>query len=174
MSNAPRPQPGPAREYHFPKFESRFLTNGMRIIISPVPKLPVITVLAVIDATAIADPEDKEGVAEITAQALRDGTVEIDGTSLTLALEKLGTSLEAGADWDSTVVSLTVLRDKIDRAFTLFSEVIMAPPFGQRTSIAFGRRDLLNECRFWTSHEDWQTNLFRDSFTRRTLATQNR
>ena len=129
MTNAPRPQPGPAREYHFPKFESRFLTNGMRIIISPVPKLPVITVLAVIDATAIADPEDKEGVAEITAQALRDGTAEIDGTSLTLALEKLGTSLEAGADWDSTVVSLTVLRDKIDRAFTLFSEVIMAPAF---------------------------------------------
>lgn len=101
----------------------------MRVIVAPVPKLPVITVLAVIDATAIADPDGKEGVAEITAQALRDGTAEIDGTNLTLELEKLGTSLEVGADWDSTVASLTVLRDKIDKAFTLLSGVIMSPAF---------------------------------------------
>jgi zinc protease len=101
----------------------------MRVIVAPVPKLPVVTVLAVIDATAIADPAGKEGVAEITAQALRDGTAEVDGTTLTLDLEKLGTSLEVGADWDSTVASLTVLRDKIDKAFELFSGVIMSPAF---------------------------------------------
>ena len=101
----------------------------MQIIVAPVRKLPVVTVLAVIDATAIADPAGKEGVAEITAQALRDGTAEIDGTSLTLDLERLGTSLEVGADWDSTVASLTVLRDKIDKAFELFSSVIMSPAF---------------------------------------------
>ena len=129
MTNSTRPQAGPPREYHFPKFEERSLSNGLRVIVAPVPKLPVITVLAVIDATAIADPAGKEGVAEITAQALRDGTKDIDGTNLTLEFEKLGTSLEVGADWDSTVASLTVLRDKIDKAFTLFSSVIMSPAF---------------------------------------------
>ena len=129
MTNSTRPQPGPPREYHFPKFEQRSLENGVRVIVAPVPKLPVVTVLAVIDATAVADPAGKEGVAEITAQALRDGTAKIDGASLTLALEKLGTSLEVGADWDSTVASLTVLRDKIDKAFVLFSSVIMSPAF---------------------------------------------
>lgn len=101
----------------------------MLVIVATVPKLPVVTVLAVIDATAIADPPGKEGVAEITAQALREGTAKIDGTKLTLELEKLGTSLEVGADWDSTVASLTVLRDKIDRVFELFSSVIMTPAF---------------------------------------------
>src|ERR1019366_2184942 len=116
MTNELRPQPGPPREYHFPKFETRSLENGLRIIIANVPKLPLITVLAVIDATAVADPSGKEGLAEITAQGLRDGTAEVDGSSLTLEFEKLGTSLEAGANWDSTVVSLTVLADKIDKA----------------------------------------------------------
>lgn len=129
MTNSTRPQPGPPREYHFPKFQQHSLENGIRVIIAPVPKLPVVTVLAVIDATAVADPAGKEGVAEITAQALRDGTATIDGTRLTLELEKLGTSLEVGADWDSTVASLTVLRDKIDKAFALFSSVIMSPAF---------------------------------------------
>lgn len=101
----------------------------MQIIVAPFPKLPVITVLAVIEATAIADPKGKEGLAEITAQALRDGTLEIDGATLTLELEKLGTSLEAGASWDSTVASLTVLSEKIEKAFTLFSSVVMSPAF---------------------------------------------
>lgn len=127
--NQTRPQPGPSREYHFPKFEIRSLDNGIRVVIAPVRKLPVVTVLAVIDATAVADPRGKEGLAELTAQALRDGTPEIDGTRLVLEMERLGTSLEAGADWDSTVASMTVLRDKLDEAFTLFSDVIMSPAF---------------------------------------------
>lgn len=129
MTASTRPQPGLPREYHFPKFERRSLENGLKIIVAPVPKLPVVTVLAVIDATAVADPAGKEGLAEITAQALRDGTATIDGASLTLEFEKLGTSLEVGADWDSTVASLTVLRDKIDKAFALFSSVIKSPAF---------------------------------------------
>lgn len=127
--NQTRPQPGQSRKYHFPKFEIQSLDNGIRVMIAPVRKLPVVTVLAVIDATAVADPKGKEGLAELTAQALRDGTPEIDGTRLVLELERLGTSLEAGADWDSTVASMTVLRDKLDEAFKLFSDVIISPAF---------------------------------------------
>ena len=127
--NQTRPQPGQSRKYHFPKFEIQSLDNGIRVMIAPVRKLPVVTVLAVIDATAVAEPNGKEGLAELTAQALRDGTPEIDGTRLVLELERLGTSLEAGADWDSTVASMTVLRDKLDEAFKLFSDVIISPAF---------------------------------------------
>ncbi len=124
-----RPEPGAARDYHFPKFETRALENGMRIIVAPVQKLPIVTVLAVIDATALADPAGKEGVAELTAQAIREGTENLDGAELTLEFEKLGTSFESGADWDSTVASMTVLRDKLDSAFSLFSNVITSPAF---------------------------------------------
>ena len=124
-----RPKPGQPREYHFPKFEITTLANGIKVVIAPVKKLPVVTVLAVIDTSAVADPAGKEGLAELTAQALRDGTAEIDGTNLVLEFERLGTSLEAGADWDSTVASMTVLRDKLDKAFRLFSDVIVSPAF---------------------------------------------
>ena len=127
--NQTRPQPGPSREYHFPKFEIRSLDNGIKVVIAPVRKLPLVTVLAVIDVTAVADPRGKEGLADLTAQALRDGTPDIDGTRLILELERLGTSLEVGADWDSTVASMTVLRDKLDEAFKFFSDVIITPAF---------------------------------------------
>ncbi len=124
-----RPVAGPSRDYHFPKFEIRSLSNGLRLIVAPVHKLPVVTVLAVVDATAVSEPAGKEGVAELTAKALREGTTEIDGAHLTLEFEKLGTSLEAGADWDSTVASMTVIRDKIEPAFALFATVLTSPAF---------------------------------------------
>jgi zinc protease len=129
MTVATRPQPGAPREYHFPRFEQQTLANGLRVLIAPVRKLPVVSIAAVIDASASDDPSGFEGLAELTAQALREGTTSRDGLKLALDLENLGTSIEAGADWDRTVVSMTVLKDKLDPAFEIFSEVLQSPAF---------------------------------------------
>lgn len=131
MTIAERPHPGPAREYHFPQFVRNRLENGLNVIVSTVSKLPIVSVAVVIDATALADENGKEGTAELTAQALREGSTLRDGIKLALDLEKLGTSLEAGADWDNTVVSVTVLKDKLEEAFAILSEVILSPAFGE-------------------------------------------
>ena len=127
MTIAIRPTPGAAREYHFPRFIARTLDNGITVIVAPVRKLPVVSVAAVIDATALGDPVGKEGTAEIAAQSLKEGTDQRDGIRLALDLEKLGTSLESGADWDSTVASMTVLSEKLGSAFEIFSSVLRAP-----------------------------------------------
>jgi zinc protease len=129
MTISTRPLPGAAREYHFPKFERTKSTNGISIITANVQKLPLVTIVAVIDATALADAPGKEGTAELVAKALREGTLHRDGATLALDLETLGTSVEAGADWDSTVVSLTVLRDHVSKAFEIMSEVLTSPAF---------------------------------------------
>ena len=131
MTVATRPEPGPAREYHFPQFVRDRLENGLNVIVATVSKLPIISVVAVIDATALADEKGKEGTAELTAKALREGTASRNGTELALDLEKLGTSIEAGADWDSTAVSMTVLKNHLSEAFQILAEVITAPAFGE-------------------------------------------
>ena len=131
MTVATRPEPGPAREYHFPTFVRDRLENGLNVIVANVPKLPIVSVVMVVDATALSDEKGKEGVAELTAKALREGTTSRDGTELALDLEKLGTSLEAGADWDSTVASMTVLKNHLSEAFQIFAEVITSPAFNE-------------------------------------------
>lgn len=128
---AQRPQCGPAREYHFPRFTRDRLENGLNVIVSTVSKLPIVSVAVVVDATALADDKGKEGMAELTAQALREGSAARDGVRLSLDLEKLGTSLEAGADWDNTVVSMTVLKDKLEAAFAILAEVVLSPAFDE-------------------------------------------
>lgn len=131
MTTATRPQSGPPRTYNFPHFEQRVLGNGLTVIVAPVRKLPIVSVAVIVDATAVDDPAGLEGVAELTAQALREGTKARDGMKLALDLEKLGTSIEAGADWDSTVASLTVLKDKLVPAFEIFTEVLLSPAFAE-------------------------------------------
>jgi zinc protease len=129
MTVANRPQAGPAREYHFPAFERRTLANGLKLIVAPTHSLPLVTVLAIVDAGGVAEPTRQEGVAGLTARALNEGTPKYDGETLTEYLEQLGTSVGGAASWDSASLAMTVLRDNLDNAFAHFAEVLVAPTF---------------------------------------------
>jgi zinc protease len=101
----------------------------MQVIISPVRKLPVVTVLAVVDAGASADAKGKEGLAQLTSETLREGTSKHNGIEILEGFESLGTSLESGADWDSAVVSMTLLREHLPTGLSLLAEVLTSPLF---------------------------------------------
>jgi zinc protease len=132
MTVSTRPAPGPPRTFQFPEFKRSELPNGLQVIVAPVRKLPVVTVLAVINAGATSDPPGREGLAQLTAEALREGTAIHDGIQILEGFEKLGSSLEAGADWDSTVVSMTLLRDKLTTGLSLMTDVLRSPSFPER------------------------------------------
>lgn len=128
----PRPAPGAPRPYRFPAFERRTLPNGLRLVVATVRRLPVVSVAAVVDAGAAADPVGKEGLAVLTARALDEGTAEFDALALADRVERLGASLDAGADWDAALVSLTTLAPKLEEAFAVLAEVLARPVFPER------------------------------------------
>lgn len=128
----PRPEAAPPRPYHFPRFEHRILANGMRLIVAPVPKLPIATVLMLAEGGAAADPAGREGVAQLTAQLLLEGSEHIDGASLTEELELLGATAGASADWDVAVVRCTALVENLPRALEILGGVLRAPAFPER------------------------------------------
>jgi zinc protease len=127
-----RPTPSPSREYHFPRFERGQLENGLSFIVAPVRKLPVVTIAVVVDAGATHDAVGREGVARLTADSLLEGTRQRSGTALTQALEMLGTSIQSEADWDATVVRMTVLTSRLRNTFALLREVLLEPVFPDR------------------------------------------
>jgi zinc protease len=129
---APRPVPGPARDYHFPHFERAVLPNGLRLVVAPIHRLPVATVLAVVDAGALWDPTGREGVASLVAKLLLEGAGALDGADLTEQFERIGATVEAGADWDAAVVSLTVTSQHLAGAVPLFADVLRRPTFRPR------------------------------------------
>lgn len=129
---AERPAPGPARPYRFPSFERVTLANGLRLIIASAPKLPLVTLLAVVDGGAIADPSGREGLAQLTAQLLGEGTTRLDGIALADRFERLGTAFDASASWDAAMAGLTVVSERLPEALGLFAEVLTTPAFPER------------------------------------------
>jgi len=127
-----RPVPGAPREYHFPRFERRTLDNGVRLVVAPVKKLPLATVVALVDAGAVCDAPGCEGTAQLVARLLIEGTEQYDGAELTEQFERLGASIDASADWDSAAVTMTSLAEHLPAAFALLGQVIRTPAFRAR------------------------------------------
>lgn len=132
MTAPARPTPGIVRPYHFPTVERGRLSNGVRLVVAPMHRLPIVTVLALVDAGGASDPSGREGLAVLTAQSLAEGTGALDGVALTERFEMLGTSFEAYADWDGSIARLSVLPSAFDAAISLFAEVLRAPNFPER------------------------------------------
>jgi zinc protease len=122
-----RPTPGPPREYTFPSFTSHHLPSGLRVVVAPVRKLPLVTVLALVDAGSLSDPAGQEGVAQLTASLLSEGTGTLSGAALTELVELMGSTLDSGADWDSSVVKLTTLSSRLHEALGLLARVLTEP-----------------------------------------------
>jgi zinc protease len=132
VAGPPRPIPGPTRDYRFPAFERLTLPNGLALVTAPVAKLPVVTVVALVDAGAATDPAGREGVAQLTARALAEGTQRSNGSQLADRFERLGTALDTTADWDSTTVRFTVTTERVADALGLLAEVLRTPSFPER------------------------------------------
>ena len=132
--SAPTERPGPAapRDYHFPHFERATLENGLRLLVAPVSKLPIVTVLAVVEAGATVEPAGKDGVAALTARLLLEGAAGMDGAALADRFERIGASVEAHADWDVAAVSLTALSAQLPEAMSLVRDLLRAPEFPER------------------------------------------
>ena len=128
----PRPAPSAPRPYRFPAFTRRRLENGIEVVVAPVHKLPLVSVIVLVDAGAAADPDGKEGLAQLTAQALTEGTATMDGAALTDRVERLGTSLDAYADWDTALLRVTVGKERLRDALALLGEVLLSPAFPER------------------------------------------
>ena len=123
----PRPSAAAPRPYRFPHFERRTLSNGVRLVIAPVTKLPVVSMIAVIDAGAALDPAGSEGLALLTARMLVEGSA-----GLAERAERLGTELDVDADWDTALLNLTVLSSRVDEALKLVGEILTRPSFPDR------------------------------------------
>ena len=132
MTTAVRPQPGTPRAYHFPTFERVELENGLAVVVAPVRKLPVVSVMLLCDAGGGTDAAPADGLAALTNAVLAEGTSQLTGAELTERLERLGAAVTPATDWDTGVLSLTVLRSRLVEAMSLFAAVVLDPQFPER------------------------------------------
>ncbi len=107
------------------------LDNDATLLVAERPGLPMAVLSMILKTGAAVDPQNKQGVANLTAELLTRGTKGYSAQALAEELDFLGTSLSISAGNDSTTLNLTSLTKNLDQSFSLLAEVLLSPTFPQ-------------------------------------------
>jgi zinc protease len=105
------------------------LANGITLLHSEKTGLPIVTVMVAIKAGSIAEPAEKAGLANLTADLLNEGTQTRSSREISDAIEFVGGSLSTSGGADYITASLSVLKKDIGLGFDLLSDIILNPAF---------------------------------------------
>jgi zinc protease len=124
-----QPQPGPAPELHLPVPTEFKLPNGLKVLLVEEHALPVVTAEVVSRAGSVNNPQDKSGLATLTAEIMGDGTASRSLTQLAEDQESIGTQIGTSAGMDNSTVSMNLLTYHLDKGMELLSDVVQHPAF---------------------------------------------
>ena len=124
-----QPQPGPAPELHLPVPTEFKLENGLKALLVEDHALPVVTAEIVSRAGSVDNPQDKSGLATLTAEVMGDGTSSRSLTQLAEDQESIGTMIGTSAGMDNSTVSMGLLTYHLDKGMELLSDVVQHPAF---------------------------------------------
>jgi zinc protease len=108
------------------------LENGMVLLLSERHEIPMVTVNMAIRAGSTAAPEDKPGLAAITASLLMQGTKKRTANQIHELIDFIGGSLSTSGGEDFAWANLRVLKKDIRTGLDLLSDVLLHPLFDQK------------------------------------------
>ena len=120
------------------------LPNGLTVVVSPKEKLPIAYLSVRFKVGSVYEPEEKAGLAEMTARLLDKGTTRRTAAALAEELDSLGARLEANAGGTGSTVSLSLLAKDVERGLDLFADILQHPRF-DAAELERARAQLLSE-----------------------------
>jgi zinc protease len=124
------PKAGPNPKLVLPAIEKTKLSNGLEVWMVEQKELPIVAMNLVLKSGQGNEPDDRTGLANMTASLLDDGTKTRSAVEITNELQAIGIGgINAGSGWDSTNVSIQTLTRNLDKALDLYADVIMNPSF---------------------------------------------
>jgi zinc protease len=127
-----QPSVAAPRPWSFPAFERHTIAGG-RVLTCHLPGRPLAVTSLVIDAGASAEPAGHEGVAELVARTLSEGTVRRDAYGFAVAGERLGATWQAATSWDSMRCGFEVPVGELTAATALLAEAMHEAAFDDDT-----------------------------------------
>lgn len=120
---------GPPPKVSLPPVITRELPNGLKLMIVEQHELPLADFVLVVGGGGTMDPASKDGVANLTASMLTEGTTSRNSLQIADQIAYLGVGLSASSNWDASTVSLHTPISQLDSALALFSDVVLHPAF---------------------------------------------
>jgi zinc protease len=152
------PKPGVASALHLPVPEKFKLANGLTVLYSERPGLPLVAANLVMHAGSGVNPVDRPGLSGMTARMLQQGTATRSALQIADRAADLGATLNSGAGTDTTGISTRSLSRSFPEALELLADVALHPTFPQSE---------IERVR-----SEWLTNIVQEKDDPFTLATR--
>ncbi len=123
------PKGGPPKPFILPKVEEFSLANGLQVVLVPYGTIPKLLVEVDVKYGNMNETETTQGLADLTADALKGGTKTKTSKQLAETFQGIGGSLNTNATYNYTFISGDALSEYADQLVTLIAEVTQAPTF---------------------------------------------
>jgi zinc protease len=107
------------------------LANGLVVIVQEDHTYPTVSFAGEVQAGSTRDPKGKEGLANLVASTLNEGTESRDAEAIASALEGLGADLSFGAGKDTIGFDGSCLAEDIDTVLEITADCVRHPIFPQ-------------------------------------------
>jgi zinc protease len=121
------PEGAPAKAFTVPAHQTYTLPNGLKVTLVPYGNIPKVTVSVAVNAGSINEGSNHGGVADITADLLKEGTATLTADQLADESASMGSTLDVSASEDQTTAGLDVLSEFGPKAVLLLGDVIEHP-----------------------------------------------
>lgn len=125
------PKPGPGRPLQVPVPARVTLPNGLTVLLSERPGLPIVSAGLVVRTGSGANPSGKPGLANFTAAMLDEGTASKNALQIADEVAQLGGSLFTGSTMDASQVSAGSLTRTFPQMLSLIADIVRRPSFPQ-------------------------------------------
>ncbi len=113
----------------FPETHVTTLPNGMKVRHAQWPRGPLVVASLIVRGGAGVDPQDKAGLARLTATLLTVGAGPMSEEQLADALARLDATLQATTDVDTVTLTLVAPKENVKEALGLLATVVAEPTF---------------------------------------------
>jgi len=125
------PDAGTPPDARFPAFTRATLPNGLKVVLAERHSIPQVQLTLLVDAGYAADQFSAPGTASLALDMLDEGTTRRTALQISDTLSQLGAQLFTSSQLDVSRVALSTLKDNLDPALDVFTDVLLNPSFPQ-------------------------------------------
>ncbi len=120
---------GADRPLPVPSIAKSTLPNGLTVWLVKRPAFPKVSAALVVRGGGVADPAGMEGVSQLLASTLEEGTAKKSSRQISEELQAIGGDLGVSATYDAVYLNASALATGTDRLLALLGAVALTPAF---------------------------------------------
>lgn len=135
------------------------LENGLKYLVIPDNKLPLVQVRVIFNGGARLDPPKNQGLTYLTTQLLLKGTTKRTAQQIAEEFEFLGSTIDAATNYDYSLISTEFLKYNLETGMNILAEIITSPAFDGK-EIDKEKEKLISELKSSLENPSYIANQF--------------